>query len=120
MKNVLFAIMVLILASCQPKDLPTVLEVRDGYALMKISHQTTKDELKDIQQKLADYNIALSYEGSTFFDNNRLQNVVLQVKTPEGHSGNTKADIVALQYRYFGFLYQKGGSPAFKIGEELP
>jgi len=41
----------------------------------------------------------------------------LAVKTPDGSNGTTSADLVTLQFKYFGFIYKKTGSPTFKIGE---
>jgi hypothetical protein len=114
---VLFSILMITLASCMPKDLPTSISQKQDFALVKLSHMTTKDELQEIQQKLAEQGIGFNYEGSTFFEDNKLQKLSLMVSVPGGHSGRTTADIVALQFRYFGFLYQKGGRPVFKIGE---
>lgn len=105
------------LASCMPKDLPTSIFQKQDFALVKLSHMTTKDDLQEIQQKLAEQEIGFNYEGSTFFEDNKLQKLSLQVSVPGGHTGRTTADIVALQFKYFGFLYQKDGSPVFRIGE---
>lgn len=117
MKYFFFFAIGILIVSCQPKDLPTVLDMSDGYALMKVSHMTTKSELKVIADKLASMEISMDYSGSDFFDDDKLQKLKLYVVTPEGVKGATTADIVALQFRYFGFLYQKDGSPSFKIGE---
>lgn len=106
-----------LLISCQPKELPTVLDLTEGYALMKVSHQTTKSELKSMAQKLSEMEIEMDYSGSEFYEDDKLQKLKLIIVTPDGNKGVTTADIVALQFRYFGFLYQKEGSPSFKIGE---
>jgi hypothetical protein len=103
--------------ACQPKDLPTVFDVSQGYALMKVSHQTTRAELKQMADKLALQEFQVDYTGSEFYENDKLQKLKLYIVTPDGNKGVTTADIVALQFRYFGFLYQKEGNPSFKIGE---
>lgn len=117
MKYRLFILISLSLLACNPKALPTVFVQQEGYALLKVSHETTRDELKDIQAQLEKQGISLDYFSSAFYENGHLQILKLMVTTPEGHSGQTTADIVNLQYRYYGFIYQKGGSPVFKIGE---
>ena len=53
MKNIFLLPLLLLLFSCQPKELPTILEQSEGYALMKVSHQTTKAELSSMVIKLA-------------------------------------------------------------------
>lgn len=117
MKNIVFLIVATTLFSCMPKELPTVLTMSDDQVTMKVSHQTTQEELTSMASKLEQQNIKIDFTGSTFFKNDRLQKLILRVTMADGTSGMTTADIVALQYRYFGFLYQKAGSPAFKIGE---
>lgn len=106
-----------ILFSCQPKDLPTVFDQSEGYAQMKVSHQTKKEELISISQKLADHGIQIDFSKSEFFEDGKLRNLKLAVKTPDGSNGTTSADLVTLQFKYFGFIYKKTGSPTFKIGE---
>jgi len=108
---------VTLLISCSPKELPTIFTMDDSQVTLKVSHETTRAELEDIRQKLAESGISMGYEGSEFFENNNLRKLVLTVSTPEGNSGKTTADIVALQFRYFGFVYKKGEKGSFKIGE---
>lgn len=116
MKNIIFLFLILGLASCQPKELPTVLEQSEGYALMKVSHQTTKAELSSMAIKLAEQGIDIDFSKSEFFEDGKLRNLKLAVKTPDGDSGTTSADQVLLQFKYFGFLYQKDKSVSFEIG----
>lgn len=104
------------LPSCMPKELPTVLDQSEGYALMKVSHLTTKEELQSMSSKLAEQGITIDYSSSEFFDDGKLRNLILSVVTPDGNKGSTNADLVTLQFKYFGFLYQKNGQPSFKIG----
>lgn len=117
MKNIFLLLSISLLFGCQPRDLPTVFNMSDGYALMKVSHMTTRDELNNISQKLKTQNIELDFSASEFFDNGKLRTLKLSVTTPDGNRGVTGADQVGLQYKYFGFLYQRSGTPAFKIGE---
>lgn len=117
MKTLTPLIVLLVLISCSPKELPTVLENTDSRVVMKVSHMTTRAELDDLSAKLAQTGITVDYSGSEFFDNGRLRRLVLMVVTPEGNNGRTTADIVALQFRYFGFEYIKGKNGRFKIGE---
>lgn len=117
MKNVLILFLIIFITSCQPKELPTILEQRDGFAMMKISHETVKDELSEMITKLATQDIVVDVKGTEFFENGHVKKLILTVIAPDGSKGVTKADIVALQFRYFGFMYNKEGNPSFKIGE---
>ncbi|MFN8337777.1 MAG: hypothetical protein U0T36_02040 [Saprospiraceae bacterium] len=117
MKFIFFVIVFVSIYACQPKDLPTELKQSDGFASMKVSHLTTKQELQEMAQKLAAQEIKIDYSSSEFFDDGKLRNLKLSVVTPGGSSGATNVDGVTLQFKYFGFMYQKDGNPTFKIGE---
>ena len=117
MKYLSFFLFALSMPACSPKDLPTVFIQQEGYALLKVSHETTRNELKEIKNQLEKQGIVTDYFSSSFFDNDKLQILRLVVTTPEGHSGQTTADIVNLQFKYYGFKYNKDGAPVFKIGE---
>ena len=117
MKNILSSLCFLFVLGCTPKDLPTILEMDSTHVLLNVSHMTTRAELDDIVKKLSAEEITMSYEGSEFFENGHLRRLMLTVATPEGNSGRTTADIVTLQYRYFGFKYEKGEKGSFSIGE---
>ena len=79
MKNVLFAMMSILILGCQPKDLPTELIQSEGFASMKVSHLTTKAELESMSQKLATQEIKIDYSGSVFFDDGKIQKLKLYV-----------------------------------------
>jgi len=116
MKNILILSLLFLFSSCQPKDLPTVLTQSEGYALMKISHETTKKELTEMAQKLTEQGIKIDFSSSEFFEDGKLRSLKLGVETPDGNRGSTSADLVVLQFNYYGFLYQKDGNPVFQIG----
>lgn len=117
MKHLFILLFSISLVACNPKSLPTVFVQKNNYALLKVSHETSKDELQRIKEQLENQDITMDYSSSSFFDNGRLQILKLLVTTPEGHTGQTTADIVNLQFRYYGFKYDKDGAPVFKIGE---
>ena len=53
MKHLLsLSILTFLLASCQPKNLPTFLNFYADYTEVKISHMTTEDQLAKIKSKL--------------------------------------------------------------------
>ena len=116
MKIIVALSFLILLSSCQPKDLPTVFTQSEGYALMKISHQTTKTELEQMSIKLAEQGINITFSNSEFFEDGKIRNLKLGVETPDGNRGSTSADIVVLQFNYYGFIYQKDGNPVFQIG----
>ena len=103
--------------SCAPKELPTILEQGDGFITVKLSHQTTESEMQNIQATLAEKRVQFDYNGSVFFENGRLRQLELTVSIPNVGSGRTRADLMTLQTRYIGFVYNKNQNPVFKIGE---
>jgi hypothetical protein len=116
MQYILCFSLLLFLTACQPKDLPTVFSQSEGYAILKVSHKTTKDELTSIADKLKIQAVEMDFSKSEFFDDGKLRNLKLSVITPEGNRGATSADQVTLQFKYFGFIYNKKGGTAFQIG----
>ena len=53
MKHILsLSILTFLLASCQPKNLPTFSNFFADYKVVKISHMTTEDQLAKIKSKL--------------------------------------------------------------------
>ncbi|MBC7885907.1 MAG: hypothetical protein H7X99_10555 [Saprospiraceae bacterium] len=116
MKNTLIICLLLVLSSCQPKELPTIFEFSDGYALVKLSHQSTKGEMESMFGKLDSLGYTCDYLQSEFFKDGKLRRLRLTVVCPDGKGGFTSPDLAKLQFRYYGFQYQKTGSPIFKIG----
>lgn len=102
--------------SCTPKSLPTVFEAREGYALLKASHEITKSELQQIKDDLAELGFDMDFSRSQFFDDGKIQRLSLSVLTPEGAAGSTSADLVTLQYKYYGFRYDKQGESLLYLG----
>lgn len=118
MKHLLsLAIFSFVLLSCQPKDLPTVSDIHADFAEVKFSHMTTQEEMAQIKTTLKKVsNIDLLYEQSQFLENGKLQILKIGVKLPNGTKGSTNADLMTLQFKYFGFLYNPKSTPIFKIG----
>lgn len=117
MKYLSAVFVLFLLFSCQPKPLPTVFEQDENRVLVKLSYETTKNDLNRIKDGLSASNFDFDYSGSEFFDDGKVQILNLRVSTPEGHTGTTRADVVNLSFKYYGFLYQKDGSPTFRIGD---
>jgi len=116
MKIIVALSLLVLITSCQPKDLPTVFTQSEGYALVKISHETTKTEMEEMATKLAEQGIKIIFSNSEFFEDGKIRNLKLGVETPDGNRGSTSADLVVLQFKYYGFIYQKDGNPVFQIG----
>jgi hypothetical protein len=115
--NRIFAFGALVfLLSCQ-SNLPTYFEQNQDFALVKFSFSTTKDEMIEIQKKLKGQGIEMDFTGSEFFEDGKLRNLKLKVTTPSGSGGMASADQVTLQFKYFGFKYDKVGDKSFLIGE---
>ena len=105
-----------IISGCQPKELPSILNIQRDYIVCKVSHLTTKTEIDDFTRKLAAINVRLDLAGTTYLKDGKLQNLKFVVSLPNGMIGTAAADIVGLQYRYYGFEYNPKGSPSFKTG----
>lgn len=103
--------------SCQPKDLPTVSDIHGDFAEIRFSHMTTKEEMVKIKDELkAVSNIDLIFEQSIFLEDGHLQELKMGVKLPNGTKGSASADLIKLQFYYYGFLYDPENTPTFKIG----
>lgn len=107
----------LLFASCQPKELPTIIDSGEDFITVKLSHQTTEAEMKAIQKSLSERNVGFDFSGSLFFEDGKLRQLELTVSIPNVGSGRTKADLMTLQTRYMGFIFNKNQNPVFKIGE---
>lgn len=103
-----------ILTSCEPKVLPTVVDVRPEEVFIKFSHMSNMAEIAEAAMLCAQQNINMQYAGSEFFDDGRLRKLALQVTLPGGQAGTTSADLATLQFKYYGFKTGKDGY--FKIG----
>ncbi len=73
--------------------------------------------MKAIQNELSKRNVVFDFSGSVFFEDGRLRQLELTVSIPNVGSGRTKADLMTLQTRYMGFIFNKNQNPVFKIGE---
>jgi hypothetical protein len=109
---IFFATLFVIMCSCKPRDLPTVFKVNGDKIIAKFSHQTTKDDLLFVQNEMAHKNIMMSLRGSEFFNDGRVRILSLTIKFEDGTSGVVKADVVTLQYKYYGFSINDG-SPLY-------
>jgi hypothetical protein len=104
--NWYYVILFVIVLGCKPKSLPTKFKIDSESVGLYLSHETSKNELDSISLVLKENDILMSYEGSVFFEEGKLRILKLFVQTPD-HSGRTSADLVALQFRYIGFEYNK-------------
>lgn len=118
MKNlVILYLLSTLIISCAPKDLPTVVKVEDNYALVKMSHMTTETELESIKKQLRETaDIEFNYSPSIFLEDGHLQQLVFQIKLPNGTRGTASADLMKLQFNYCGFMYNPDGTPSLKTG----
>ncbi|MFZ1703585.1 MAG: hypothetical protein WAT79_04525 [Saprospiraceae bacterium] len=113
-KILIFIAIFLANTSCEPKILPTVIEISPNEVLIKFSHMSNMEEFARVAMECAEYNINFQYTGSEFFQDKSLRNLAIQVTMPNGKSGSTKADLTTLQYKYYGIVAKADGY--FKIG----
>lgn len=112
----LLAFMSSLLFSCQPKSLPSIMSAEENHIIFKVSHETTQSEVDEFAKKLLKMRIVLDLTGTTYFENGTMQNLKMAVLFPDGTMGTAAADIVGLQYRYYGFEYNPSGTTKFKTG----
>jgi len=111
------SILTLLIVGCQPKNLPTISDIHSDYAKVKISHLTTKDEMENIKSKLKSVsNIEFDFSQSIFFEDGKIQILKVGVILPDGSRGSGSADLVTLQFKYYGFEYHPKGNPSMRIG----
>lgn len=113
---VLFACLLLSLSACQPKNLPTVMTIQGDHIVCKVSHQTTQSELTAFTKKLLEKNIVLDLTGTQYLEGGTLKQLQFAVMFPDGTIGTAAADIVGLQYRYYGFEFNPSAAVSFRAG----
>ncbi len=116
MRYLCLSFFILIFLGCQPKELPTQTKVDSEESYLKISHMTTIDELKKAQLDLMQVGIAVDFHNSIFFDNGKIRILDLVVVLPDGTGGSCKADLVKLQFKYYGFQYSTTKPQKLKTG----
>lgn len=117
MKYTLLILTCLLMASCQPKDLPTQIDIKENYALVKMSHMTTKSEMERIKKELKmKCGLDFNYGKSFFFEDGKLRGLSFQFTNKEGKGGSASADLMSLQNNYYGLLYNPTGNPSIKTG----
>ena len=100
--------------SCEPKNLPTVIDVKPEEVVIKFSHMSTMQEITNAAILCLQQNIDMQFTGTEFFDDGRVRKLALQVTLQNGQKGVTSADLATLQFKYYGFIIRKDGR--FKIG----
>lgn len=113
---ILFAFLLLNFSACQPKNLPTVMTIQGDHIVCKVSHQTTQTELVDFTKKLLEKNIVLDLTGTQYLEEGTLKQLQFAVMLPDGTIGTAAADIVGLQYRYYGFEFNPSAAVSFRAG----
>lgn len=117
MKTVFFIFVLALTISCSPKELPTLFENTEDKIVVKLSHQTTKAEIDNIIAELKNKNIQMDVTGSKFLDDNRLRSLKMAAVWPDGMGGTITADLMNLQFKYCGFVYEKNGNPILKFAQ---
>ena len=112
-----FSCLLSMFISCSPKELPTIFENTDDKIVVKLSHQTTKAEIDNIIAELKAKKIQMDVTGSKFFDDNKLRSLKLTAMWPDGTVGNIAADLMNLQFKYCGFVYDRNGSPMLQFAQ---
>jgi hypothetical protein len=74
---------------------------------------TTKAEMEDVVKLVEQQGGVLDIGRSQFFADGKLKILNISVREPGGNSGSTKADLVPLQYGYYGFQW---GNETFGVG----
>ena len=77
----------------------------DTKSYLKICPNTTVSELKKISIEFKEKrNIDIDYSKSIFFDNGKINNLILKVNTNDGYSGEASCTNAALKIKKFGFI----------------
>lgn len=94
-----------------------MVDIQPDYAKIKFSHMTTQDEMYEIQANLKSIsNIEFVFDQSEFLEYGHLQTLKIGIKTPNGNTGSCSADLMKLQFNYYGFEYNPDGNPNTRIG----
>jgi hypothetical protein len=104
------------IVSCQPKDLPTEFKADKDESYARISHLTTQKELQVMQKDLKNVGITFDYSKSTYLEDGKIKTLQLIVILDDGTGGKVSADLMSLQYHYYGFEYNRTKQLKFKTG----
>ena len=90
--------------------------IQGDHIVCKVSHQTTQSELTAFTKKLLEKNIVLDLTGTQYLEGGTLKQLQFAVMFPDGTIGTAAADIVGLQYRYYGFEFNPSAAVSFRAG----
>jgi len=121
MKYIYLIISIMIFGyACSPKDLPTVADISEEHILIKCSHLTTKSEIEEITSKLAEsHDLEFDCSNCKFNKEEKLEAFFASILQDGAKLASCSADLMALQYKYYGFemeikddqmVYGKAGS----------
>ena len=110
MKQLIFLFITFFYLSCQPKTLPTVINLNDENLTVKFSHESTRAEFEEVNKLLLNYDANLDYSVSKFFDDGKLRDLNIKLTLPNGAGGSLSANLTNLQYNYYGFILSLDGN----------
>ncbi|MCF8254321.1 MAG: hypothetical protein K9H61_08300 [Bacteroidia bacterium] len=121
MKNaftILTVLMMAIIFACNnyPK---TEYSTSETKSFLKVSPNTTELELKLIAEEFKQKrNIDIDYSKSIFFDDGKIEDLVLKVNSNDGYFGETTSSRYSLRMKSFGFVrdFSKNAKSEFMIG----
>ncbi len=96
--------------ACEAKELPTINNISTKQIDLKCSHQTTRSEIEDAQEKIKSmHDMDLSYEGSQFDDNGKVAFIKMSLSYDGEKVASFSADRMTLQYKYYGIVLERKG-----------
>jgi hypothetical protein len=116
--TILAMFMITFLFSCTEFS-KTEYSTSDTKVYLKVTPNTTESELNKISVEFKQKrNIDVDYSQSIFFDDGKINNLVLKVNTNDGYSGEASSSGAGLKMKSFGFIrdYSKDAKQVFTIG----
>ncbi len=109
MKKILFACLlgILCFTACQPRELPSKINITESEIELRVSHQSTKPELDKFKSELEAQGFKMDFTGSEFGPDGKVTNLKFSVTTPKNSGAAGGAKFSDLKYNYYGFVYNK-------------
>ena len=106
------------LSSCQPKDLPTQIQIGEKSAIVKLSYESTKDQIDSIKTVLTQrHNVEFRTSNIRYFEDGKLRTLNFSIHLPSGSHGKLQADLLNIQNNYYGFMYTDFNKGQLSVGQ---
>jgi hypothetical protein len=109
MKNIILIALFgfLFVTACQPRELPSQINVSPQSIELKVSHQSNQAELDKFKADLEKEGFTMDFTGSEFNPDGKIKILKFEVRTPKKTGAASTVEFSKLKYNYYGFTYDR-------------